>query len=131
MRACSVSEQDSTDVSAMAVSVVARAASGSPSFSIISAISASQARAIAAQLFARTKLGEDGAENFRHLAKRRRHCGRGVGPSFGFPQRPPRFRYSDQQLIWDCGRRRWRTRWVNQIRVLFGSILPPPDAAVS
>ena len=51
--------------------------SGSPSFSIISAISASQARAIAAQLFARTKLGEDGAENFRHLAKRRRHCGRG------------------------------------------------------
>src|SRR6516164_7331484 len=60
--------------------------SGSPSFSIISAISASQARAIAAQLFARTKLGEDGAENFRHLAKRRRHCGRGVGPSFGFPR---------------------------------------------
>src|SRR5262249_50297882 len=48
----------------------------------------------------------------------------------GFPQRPPRFRYSDQQLIWDCGRRRWRTRWVSQIRVLFGSILPPV-AAVS
>lgn len=42
---------------------------------IISAISASQARAIAAQLFARTKLGEDGAENFRHLAKRRRQRG--------------------------------------------------------
>ena len=84
MRACSVSEQDSTDVSAMAVSVVARAASGSPSFSIISAISASQARAIAAQLFARTKLGEDGAENFRHLAKRRRHCGRGLGPPLDF-----------------------------------------------
>ena len=72
------------DVSAMAVSVVARAASGSPSFSIISAISASQARAIAAQLFARTKLGEDGAENFRHLAKRRRHCGRGLGPPLDF-----------------------------------------------
>ena len=58
--------------------------SGSPSFSIISDISASQARAIAAQLFARTKLGEDGAENFRHLAKRRRHCGRGLGPPLDF-----------------------------------------------
>ena len=56
--------------------------SGSPSFSIISDISASQARAIAAQLFARTKLGEDGAESFRHLAKR---LG-GLGPPLDFSE---------------------------------------------
>ena len=40
-----------------------------------------------------------------------------------FPQRPPQFRYSDQQVVWDCGRRRWRTRWVNRNRASSGSIL--------
>jgi hypothetical protein len=39
-----------------------------------------------------------------------------------FPQHVPRFRYSDQQLIWDCGRSRWRTQRVKRNRVHFGSI---------
>ena len=89
MRACSVSEQDShipLDRRMFLRGCLGGGAgsmsSGSPSFSMISAISASQARAIAAQLFSRTKLGEYGAVNFRHLAKR---LG-GLGPPLDFSE---------------------------------------------
>lgn len=35
----------------------------------------------------------------------------------------PRFRHSYQGLIWDCGRPRWRTRWLKRNPAPFGSIL--------